>query len=130
MQQITGKNVKNFKWYLYIRKTYGLTRMLFSEIIKDLEPNLATAVQVSSMLIRKLPKSDKDCIVEFIKLSLAATIYEDLRQKDKVNFAKLTLIVRENTAPQGVEIDFDLDEYVTPERQALIASLGDDPEFN
>ena len=104
--------------------------MLFSEIIKDLEPNLATAVQVSGMLIRKLPKSDKDCIVEFIKLSLAATIYEDLRQKDKVNFAKLTLIVRENTAPQGVEIDFDLDKYVTPERQALIASLGDDPEFN
>lgn len=93
--------------------------MTFDQIIKDLEPDLATAVQVSSMLLRKLPQSDKDCIAEFIKLSLAATIYDDLRQKDKVNFAKLTLVVRDHKSPK----DIDIDDYVTPERQALIASL-------
>ena len=93
--------------------------MTFDQIIKDLEPDLATAVQVSSMLLRKLPQSDKDCIIEFIKLSLAATIYDDLRQKDKVNFAKLTLVVRDHKSPKTI----DIDDYVTPERQALIASL-------
>ena len=93
--------------------------MTFDQIIKDLEPDLATAVQVSSMLLRKLPQSDKDCIVEFIRLSLAATIYEDLRQKDKVNFAKLTLVVRDYKSPKAINID----DYVTPERQAMIAEI-------
>jgi len=93
--------------------------MTFDQIIKDLEPDLATAVQVSSMLLRKLPQSDKDCIVEFIKLSLAGTIYDDLRQKDKVNFAKLTLVVRDHKSPKAINID----DYVTPERQAMIDAI-------
>ena len=71
--------------------------MEFEEIINGLEADFTSAVEVSRMLHQLEPsKSEKDCMVKFLKKCLTETTYSQLSNPEKLVFTRLTLVVTKN----------------------------------